>query len=134
MYPERSHRGRQRGLGLIAAIALLVFVALFAASALRTAQVSAESQGIQALGLRAFLAAESGSQIALNRIFPPAGGGSCGPVAVDLTPFGMNGCSAAVSCAMVSHDGTGYYLLQSAGTCVAGAEAVTRVVEVGAAR
>lgn len=134
MCPDHQSGRQQRGMGLIAAIALLVFVALFAASTLRTAQVSAESRGVQALGLRAFLAAESGGQIALNRIFPPAGGGSCGPVAVDLSPFGMNGCSAAVSCNLISHDGTSYYLLQSSGTCVAGSESVTRVIEVGASQ
>lgn len=131
MYPELLKH--QRGAGLIAAIALLVIVALLALAITRTVQLGAGSVGLDILSQRALLSASSGAQLGLNRVFAPAGAGSCGAVAWDFS--GLNGlpnCVAAVTCSSVTVRGRLFYELRSTGTCGAGADQAERQVLVRA--
>lgn len=135
MRPERLRRPGSRaapGLGLAAAVALLTVVALFAASVLRLTQTGARGTEVRALGLRAFLAAESGTQLALNRLLPPVGGGTCADRTWDLGELGLRGCTVEVTCTPVSAGGESYVLLRSEGACGPAGARVRRVVEVGA--
>ena len=66
-----------KGAGLVAAIALIIVVALMAMGIARTVQLGAGSVSLDILSQRALLAATTGAQIGLNRVFAPAGAASC---------------------------------------------------------
>ena len=131
MFPRASHAAR--GAGLIAAIALLIIVALLALAITRTVQLGAGSVGLDILSQRALLTATSGAQLGLNRIFAPAGVGSCAGQSWDLSDLnGLPACQAAVTCASVTVRGRVFYEVRSTGTCAAGAEQASREVLVRA--
>ncbi len=131
MFPELKRSAR--GAGLIAAISLLIIVALLALAITRTVQLGAGSVGLDILSQRALLTASSGAQLSLNRVFAPAGVGSCAALTWDLSDLnGLPSCQAAVSCTSVTVRGRIFYELRSTGTCAAGAEQASREVLVRA--
>ena len=130
IYPGRR---RERGSGLIAAIALLVIVALLALAITRTVTLGAGSVGIDILSQRALLSASSGAQLGLNRVFAPVGTGACSGQVWDLS--GLNGlpsCQATVTCNSVVVRGRRFYEVRSTGACSAGPDQAERVVLVRA--
>lgn len=118
----------QRGLGLISAIFLILVVAVLAvgiASLVRTASV-AFAQDV--LSTRALLAAQSGAELGLNRLYAPVGTGSCTNRSFALSGAGQNGCTATVTCTTTVVNGAPYYSLESRGRCDAGEVAERRLV------
>src|SRR5262245_53757484 len=91
-------RSRQRGIGLIAAIFLIVVVAALAVAVVSLVRSNSNSFARDVLAYRAFLAADSGAQLALNRVFAPAGAPSCANRVYAFTETGLEGCRAAVTC------------------------------------
>ena len=122
----------QRGLGLVAAIFLIVVVAVIVAAITRMVRSSSELFAQDVVSHRAFLAAETGSQLGLNRLFAPAGVGSCASWNWDLTAFGLAQCSATVSCRAELVGGESIYTLESDGRCDVGVHVSERSVLVRA--
>ncbi len=120
---------RQRGIGLVAAIFLIVVVAALVTAIVRTVRTSADAFSLDVVSQRAFLAAESGAQLGLNRVFAPSGTPACGNWTWQLDAVGLASCRAEVACRSEVVDGTPYYTLESDGRCdVAGVVAERRVL------
>lgn len=125
----RHLSGRQRGIGLPAAIFVITVMAALAVAI--NALVADNTRNVQEeIQLtRAFQAAESAAGFAMNARFPPgefpqyAGDATCpdnegAPREYDFTVEGLSGCSAAVSCAVgPTVNGEEYYTIASTGTC-----------------
>lgn len=111
---------RQRGSGLVAAIALIIVVALMALGIARTVQLGAGSVSLDILSQRALLAANSGAQLGLNRIFAPAGAATCINRTWDVSGLaGLPACQVTVSCSSDLVRGKTYYTVTSTGSCTA---------------
>lgn len=119
---------QQEGLGLPAAIFIIVIMALISVAINSLVQQNAQSFEEEINLTRAFYAAESGAGFAMNRIFPPEeyssyAGGNCPNAAADTYDFdqdGLNQCSVAVTCESVTIPpitGTTYATITSTGTC-----------------
>jgi len=144
MYPDaRTQRqsrtgtiaARQQGLGLPAAIFVILILALIAVAVTELEQSGVQAKTYEIMSTRAFFAAESGAQAAVHRLFPPGGR----PAACTANFFsanyavaGLNGCSSAVSCREDVANGVSHYTLRSTGSCNAGSgvDEVRRLVEV----
>ena len=122
MVPGASRVGarRQRGLGLITAIALITVVAVVLAALVRTLASSAALDSVDALSTRAMLAAESGMDVALNRAYAPRGTPSCSTRNWTFDAEGLRGCTVTVTCAPVSMGGRNYFDLSSRAACGSG--------------
>ena len=112
--------GRQRGLGLISAIALILLVATIAAALAQLVQRNAATDQTALMRVRALAAAESGLEIALNRVYAPAGTGSCANRNWTFSLEGLRGCSAVTSCTTTVVAAQTYYDISSRATCTAG--------------
>jgi MSHA biogenesis protein MshP len=127
MFPER-----QRGIGLIAAIFLIVIVAGLAVGVASLVRSGAAGYVQDVLAYKAFLAADSGAQLSLNRVFAPEGTPNCGNRVFPFTEPGLEGCEAIVSCSAVSVSGVLRYDLESRGRCSTGTEIAERRIAVRA--
>jgi MSHA biogenesis protein MshP len=127
MYPDK-----QRGIGLIAALFLIVVVASLAVGVASLVRTGSAGYAQDVLGYKAFLAAESGAQLALNRLYAPVGAGSCANRVFALDSVGLNGCSAATTCSSVTVAGAQQYDVGSAGRCATAADAAERRIVVRA--
>jgi MSHA biogenesis protein MshP len=130
--PTVLSRRRQRGIGLIAAIFLIVVVAVLVAAITRMVRTSAQAFAQDVTTHRAFLAAESGAQLGLNRVFAPAGVPACATWTWDLAGVGLAGCQALVDCRSEVVGGTPLYTVESSGRCDAGGLVAERQVLVRA--
>jgi MSHA biogenesis protein MshP len=121
--PGNASRGgarRQRGLGLITAIALITVVAVVLGALVRTLASSAALDSVDALSTRSMLAAESGMDVALNRAYAPSGTPSCTTRTWTFDAEGLRGCEVTVTCAPVSMGGRNYFDLSSRAACGSG--------------
>src|SRR5690606_21486983 len=110
MYPDaRTQRqsrtgtiaARQQGLGLPAAIFVILILALIAVAVTELEQSGVQAKTYEIMSTRAFFAAESGAQAAVNRLLPPGGTPAACTAnffSANYTVAGLNGCSSAVSC------------------------------------
>ena len=127
MCPDLRAR-RQLGLGLISAIALILLVATIAAALAQLVQRNAATDQTALLRVRALAAAESGMEIALNRVYAPAGVGSCSNRSWTFTLNGLRGCSAATSCTTTVVAAQTYFDISSRATCSAGDASSSRAM------
>lgn len=125
-------RARQRGLGLVAAIFLIVVVAFLVTAIMRMVRTSGDAFAQDVINNRAFLAAESGAQLGLNRVFAPVGAGACGNWVWDLTALGLPACQATVSCRTEVVQTVPHYTVESDGRCDVGGFVAQRRVLVRA--
>ncbi len=137
MCPEHMSSRRQTGIGLPAALFVIVVLALVAVAITELERSSAESFSFNVLSQRAFYAAESGAQIGLNRLFPPGGAASdCNNsyfgVTQTFSQAGLQGCSVNVACRADTVGTETVYTLTATGQCGAGADSAIRIVEVRA--
>lgn len=111
-YQNRKHQGS----ALVIAVFIIVVLSLLGVALVRMNSTSAHSVVYEVAGTRAFQAAQSGMQIQLQRVFPLSGSPSC-PSSIPRITFnnvkGLEGCSAAISCA----DKDDYYFITSQGLC-----------------
>lgn len=121
---------RQDGLGLVGAIFVIVVVSLLSVAMSRMLEADKLAQSYEILGLKAFLAAESGAQLGVNRLMPPDSGGSCRDRTFSFVADSLRFCTAAVTCNLTSANGEDFYTLSSLGQCVAGDFTASRVLEV----
>ena len=134
MYPSckapRQFRIKQAGLGLVGAIFVIVVVSMLSVAMSRMLESDQTSQSYELLSLKAFLAAESGAQLGVNRLLPPAGGGVCAAMTFNFDDFSLKSCFADVSCSSLIVGTKTYYTLTSSGTCQAGPFTTRRSVQV----
>jgi len=128
---------KQHGFGLPMALFVVTVLAIIIASMASLQSDSASGVSLQVQAHRAFYAAESGVEGALNRLLPPDGspGLSCATAPFFSATFnvaGLNGCSTSVTCSSVTVSGNDYYTLISTGTCGSGVDAAQRILEVRA--
>ena len=121
-----------RGMGLVSAIFLILVVAVLVVAITRMVRFSGEAFAQETMSHRAFLAAESGAQLGLNRLFAPEGVGSCSGWSWNLSSTGLNGCQATVACRSEAVGTTTYYTLESRGRCAVGGSIAERQVLVRA--
>ncbi|MDG9670196.1 hypothetical protein ONV78_20835 [Hahella sp. CR1] len=140
MCPDRRlmhpiHRQRQAGLGLPAALFVIVILGLLVVAITELERSTAEGVSMDILSTRAFYAAETGAQAALGRLFPAGGADnncSVGFPDLNFTADGLTGCSASVVCLTDSAGGDDYFTLRSTGSCGGGDETASRTIEVRA--
>lgn len=133
---RRNGPAGMRGVGLPATIFIISVLALIVVALSELNESSALGFGQSYQSQRAFYAAESGAQVALNRIF--VGGTACNNSLADINfeaggaNPGLNRCSADLSCTQVSVAGTDYYTVTSIGQCGSGFDQAERSIQVRA--
>jgi MSHA biogenesis protein MshP len=128
--PTPNERHSQDGLGLVGAIFVIVVVSLLSVAMSRMLEADKLAQSYEILGLKAFLAAESGAQLGVNRLMPPDSGGSCSDRTFSFEAASLRFCTAAVTCTLTSANGENFYTLSSLGQCAAGDFTASRSLEV----
>ncbi|MGL5815552.1 MAG: MSHA biogenesis protein MshP [Aeromonas sp.] len=117
-----SHR-HQRGSAIMIALFVIVIMALLAAAMGRFLLDSGEKHTAEVRGVRALMAAQSGLEIALYRLYPSGQwiGQTCAPLTLNFTEAGLVGCKAIVSCTPVPVSTAGItqtgYRFSSEGRC-----------------
>ena len=126
MRPDLKPMNRQAGFSLPLAIYIITVLAVIGAVMVTLSQTGQQSTALEIQSIRAFYAAESGTQIGLHNVFPVAGGsiGAAGCTALTInqsfSTAGLQGCNATVGCTPQTVSGDTYYLINSTGTCQAG--------------
>ncbi len=131
-------RHHQTGAGLPFAIFVIVVLAVIGLAISGLERSSAEGVTLDVQSTRAFMAAQSGAEIGINRLLPPgAAPGSCANPYFSSSPSlsfstsALEGCTAEVSCTVDIADGSSYFRVTSVGACGTGPAFASRVVEVG---
>jgi MSHA biogenesis protein MshP len=140
MCPDRLHKPQQ-GAGLPVALFIITVLALLVVSMAQLQQRSGDAVSLQILSQRAFLAAESGAQIAVTDVLHD--GRSCTAVwpdtddwTISFSATGLNGCRAELQCDVTDVADVGgsgsdtLYRFVSRGVCGSSAEPTVREVEV----
>jgi MSHA biogenesis protein MshP len=127
MFPEK-----QRGIGLIAAIFLIVVVSSLAVGIASLVRSGAAGFVQDVIAYKAFLAADSGAQLSLNRVFAPQGTPNCSNRVYTFDMPGLEGCRATVTCSAITVGGELQYDLESRGRCGTGTDNAERRVAVRA--
>jgi len=129
---------QQRGVGLVAAIFLLVIVSSIVVTLGNLTDVSVRGFGQDLNAQRAFYAAEGGVEIALHRLgfAGEACSGSLGSIDFSTLPSddGLENCTVATSCNTVTVAGIETWRITSAAECGTGFDQAQRQVEVQARR
>ncbi|WP_087016710.1 hypothetical protein [Thaumasiovibrio subtropicus] len=129
----------QKGSVLVVVVFVLVVMGFLAIGLTQIGRSNQETTTLEVLGARAWLAAHSGNEVALQRLFPlnssSALGSVCTSTIVSSVTMGSYGCEASVSCTSQAVDVTSsaqttFYFLESTGTCSSGKNQVSRVQEV----
>lgn len=130
---NKTSKRHQCGLGIVAAIFLIMVVAILATAIVRTVRTSADTRALEVLSQHAFLVAESGAQLGVRRVYPRTGAGVCAGQTVTFTSLQYPYCDATVACAETVVQGRSFYAIESRGRCDDGGDFVAeRVVEVRA--
>jgi MSHA biogenesis protein MshP len=127
MYRKRK---KQHGLGLVGAIFVIVIVSLLSVSMSKMLEADQVAQSYEILSLKAFLAAESGAQLGVNRLIPPGGGGNCADRTFKFVNDALKFCRADVTCSAEAVGSNTYYALTSTSQCEAGSFVTRRTVQV----
>ena len=127
----RRMPAKQRGLGLVSAIFLIMVVGLLTLAITQSVATAASAGAVETLSQRAFWVAESGAQLAVRRLFPEVGAAQCTVQNIDFSVLGANGCRATITCTTTLIGGNNYFAVESRGHCAADGDYVAeRVVEV----
>jgi MSHA biogenesis protein MshP len=140
MFPDKTRqvsRQRQRGFGLPMALFVITVLAVIVTAMGSMQQTSGQSSVLHIQGERAFYAAESGTEAALNVLMPPDGspGRACATspfFSASFTASGLNGCSVSVSCTQMTVGSENLFTLISQGSCGSGMDQASRTLEVRA--
>jgi MSHA biogenesis protein MshP len=120
----------QAGLGLVGAVFVIVVVALLSLAMSRMLEADKLTFSYEILGLKSFLAAESGAQLGVNRLIPPDATGTCSDQTFAFEVPALRFCTATVSCNQITSSGETFFTLSSRGQCLAGEFVASRTVEV----
>ena len=117
-------------MGLVGAIFVIIIVSVLSIAMSRMVVNESETQSYEILSLKAFLAAESGAQLGVDRVISPNGGGSCAARTFTFTDSPLRFCQAVVSCTTLTVSAETYYTLTSTAECLAGSFTSERTVQV----
>ena len=125
MFPRPPRRlAPQRGSAIMVALFVIVIMALLAAAMGRFLVDSSEKHTVEVRGVRALMAAQSGLEIALYRLYPSGqwqGQQCAASTSLSFTDAGLIGCQAIVTCNKVSVSAAGAtqtaYDFSSEGRC-----------------
>jgi MSHA biogenesis protein MshP len=135
---------RQRGSMMITAIFIMTVMLMLGFALNEVLSSSSRSLSYEVVGARAFHAANSGVEVGLHHLFPPAGGGSgCAHSFFSSNPSlpstianqtAFSGCRVLVTCQSfnVSETGFTHYRVTSSATCQQGSITTERSVAVEA--
>ena len=134
MNKQPSYSKKQSGVSLPAVIVIVVVLGVISAGLVSLVATGNVAVGHEILSQRAFLAAESGAQNGMGRLFPVGGGGvQCNAFNVVFNNGGLQGCSVNVPCQPAGNfNGRDHYTLISTGQCIAGEATAIRTIQVGA--
>jgi MSHA biogenesis protein MshP len=125
---------RQAGIGLPAAIFLIVVMTLIVGSINQLNELNAQAYGREWLSQRAFYAAESGAQAGavyvINNNQPQPVCDNTFVINLALNTPGLNTCVINVACVSQLVSGETYTTLTSTGQCGTGPDQATRIVQV----
>ena len=114
----------QRGSAILIALFVIVIMALLAAAMGRFLVDSAEKHTVEVRGVRALMAAQSGLEIALYRLYPNGqwqGQQCAASTSLSCTDAGLTGCQATITCNKVAVSAAGGtqtgYRFSSEGRC-----------------
>ena len=130
------NKTKQAGIGLPTTIFLISILALIVVAMSDLTESSNLGFGQDFQSMRAFYAAESGAQVALNRAF--VGGQACNNALVDIdfdssgANPGLDNCLVVLNCTPVMVGLIEYRTFTSTATCGSGFEQSTRSIEVRA--
>ncbi len=113
---------------MVGAIFLITVVALLATAITRTVRTSGNAFALESMSIRAFLAAESGAQLAVREIHPATGTGSCTNATRTLDTMGLRRCLATTQCRSEVVNGVDFFTVESAGRCTDGADTIAERV------
>jgi MSHA biogenesis protein MshP len=138
MYPRNYHKinrcnlTHQRGIGLPAALFLIIVMIMIVAAINNLNEMNASAYGREWLSMSAFYAAESGAQTAAIYVLnPPSLMPTCDNNFISgLTPAGLPACEVNVACSSQTVNSTTYITLTSTGRCGSGVDAATRIIQV----
>ena len=117
---------RPQGIGLVSAIFLITVIAFLTVAITRTVRTGGESQAMDLLATRAYLAAETGTQLGVQQVLA----GSCVARTASLESIGMRGCSYRTECDTLAAAGETLRRIRGSGTCSDGVTlTATRTVE-----
>lgn len=123
-----SYTSRQRGISLVLVLFILVVLGLLAAVMVKLSAISGDAVAREVVSTRALLAAESGAQWQMNRVF---GGVGCSDASPTFPVFGD--CEAVVTrCEAISVGADFYYLISSEASCGPADEQAVRKIELQA--
>lgn len=131
--PSQKAAKYQKGIGLPATVFIIVILSLIVSAMGDLTESSNIGFGQDYQSMHAFYAAESGAQVALNRVF--VGGTACGGLSnlnFGSSEEGLGDCSVVLSCSPVTVSGIEYRTFISTATCGSGLEQSTRSIEVRA--
>lgn len=137
MHLNLSSPTYQKGSMLIVAVFSITALAALGAALMQITWSQRDTTTREVLGTRAWLAANSGTEMALAKLFPlavdasrlPAPTCSAAPVVTNFSVKGLSGCSVSVTCEQVNTGGIVQYRVESKGQCGGGAHRVVRVQE-----
>ena len=132
MYLNSLLQHRASGISLPLALFVLVVVSLLALGIFRMTALQQHSVVQEVLTTRALLAAESGAQAQMMRIFPLTGSGLCAAQSITFSVSGLDHCVTNSSCTSKSVDGTAYYFVESSGRCSVDQFSALRIIQVQA--
>ena len=122
--PLPTSRRAQRGSAIMIALFVIVIMALLAAAMGRFLVDSGEKNTVEVRGVRALMAAQSGLEIALYRLYPNGqwqGQQCAASTSLSFTDAGLTGCQAIVTCNKVTVSAAGGtqtgYRFSSEGRC-----------------
>jgi MSHA biogenesis protein MshP len=133
---RNSDPGKQTGAGLPIALFIITVLALLVVGMAQLQQSTGKSISLQVQSQRAFFAAESGAQVAVQQVL---GGNSCAGIggSVSFPSAGLAGCNANLTCNADSgfgkiggSGGDTLYSITSSGQCGTGVDGAHRVIEV----
>jgi MSHA biogenesis protein MshP len=134
MFPNLPSLKYQTGAGLPIALFIITVLALLVIGMSQLQQAGGDSVSLQIQSQRAFLAAESGAQVAVRKALES---GDCAAVSGSVTfpTGGLSGCSASMSCSALGADIDGdavdeiVFTIRSDGQCGSGRDGANRTVE-----
>lgn len=128
---------KQQGFGLPMALFVITVLAVIISSMASLQNNAASSGALQVQAHRALFSADSGIEASLNILIPPDGslGQACATSpfysqTFASTVIGLQGCSVAVTCSVITVAADDYYTLTSTGSCGSGVDLSTRTLEV----
>lgn len=121
---DRLGRGSQDGIGLVGAIFLITVVAVISVAISRSVATTGAAHALELLSARAFMAAETGAQLAVREVLPATGAAVCTNRLRPLDTVGLTGCQATTRCTETVVAAESYFTIESDGRCSDGAALV----------